>query len=103
MYLSLYNTATDRALRLATTGTGMSRPGPSKQPQSDFARSVFSNNLRGEDAYARHVRYITQFQNMYGAGSVPAVKGKTEMDGLVERHRCVPSYCMYIWGILKGV
>ncbi|KAG9104809.1 hypothetical protein FRC06_009279 [Ceratobasidium sp. 370] len=58
--------------------------------QSDFARSVFRNNLRGEDAYSRHVRYVTQFQNVYGSGSgskVPAKSGRTELDGLIQGHR----------------
>lgn len=64
-------------------------PGGAAQ-QSDYARSVFKNNLGGHDAYSRHVRYITQFQNVYGGGGGSgkvAVKGKTELDGLVEKHR----------------
>ncbi|KAG8740877.1 hypothetical protein FRC10_003792 [Ceratobasidium sp. 414] len=62
----------------------------STSSQSDFARSVFRNNLRGEDAYSRHVRYITQFQNVYGSSSeskAPAKSGRTELDGLVQGHR----------------
>ncbi|CAE6438128.1 unnamed protein product [Rhizoctonia solani] len=57
--------------------------------QSDHARSVFRNNLGGQDAYTRHVRYITQFQNVYnptGSAQVKA-KGRSEMDGLVENHK----------------
>ncbi|QRV90044.1 Folate-sensitive fragile site protein Fra10Ac1 [Ceratobasidium sp. AG-Ba] len=61
---------------------------PASTSQSDFARSVFRNNLRGEDAYSRHIRYVTQFQNIYGGGSKPAVKsGKSELDGLIEQHK----------------
>ncbi|CAE6409656.1 unnamed protein product [Rhizoctonia solani] len=56
--------------------------------QSDHARSVFRNNLGGQDAYSRHVRYVVQFQNVYNPGSSPqVVKGRTEMDGLVEHHK----------------
>ncbi|CAE6450413.1 unnamed protein product [Rhizoctonia solani] len=57
--------------------------------QSDHARSVFRNNLGGQDAYTRHVRYITQFQNVYNsAGSAQVkAKGRSEMDGLVENHK----------------
>ncbi|CAE7144248.1 unnamed protein product [Rhizoctonia solani] len=57
--------------------------------QSDHARSVFRNNLGGQDAYTRHVRYIAQFQNVYNSGGSTQVKGKgrTEMDGLVENHK----------------
>ncbi|KAH7341535.1 folate-sensitive fragile site protein Fra10Ac1-domain-containing protein [Rhizoctonia solani] len=57
--------------------------------QSDHARSVFRNNLGGQDAYTRHVRYINQFQNVYNPGSSTRTnaKGKTELDGLVENHK----------------
>ncbi|KAF8734010.1 Folate-sensitive fragile site protein Fra10Ac1, partial [Rhizoctonia solani] len=57
--------------------------------QSDHARSVFRNNLGGQDAYTRHVRYVTQFQNVYNPSDSTRVqaKGKTEMDGLVEHHK----------------
>lgn len=55
--------------------------------QSEHSRSVFRNNLRGEDAYSRHVRYITQFQNVYGGGSAGKQVKRTEMDGLVEKHK----------------
>ncbi|CAE6460768.1 unnamed protein product [Rhizoctonia solani] len=57
--------------------------------QSDHARSVFRNNLGGQDAYTRHVRYITQFQNVYNPGSSTRTntKGRTELDGLVENHK----------------
>ncbi|CAE6477803.1 unnamed protein product [Rhizoctonia solani] len=56
---------------------------------SDHARSIFRNNLGGQDAYTRHVRYITQFQNVYnpGGSTQGKTKGKTEMDGLVENHK----------------
>ncbi|KAG9089640.1 hypothetical protein FS749_001179 [Ceratobasidium sp. UAMH 11750] len=61
----------------------------STSSQSDFARSVFRNNLRGEDAYSRHVRYVTQFQNVYGSSGskLPAKSGRTELDGLIQGHR----------------
>ncbi|CCO29642.1 Protein FRA10AC1 [Rhizoctonia solani AG-1 IB] len=57
--------------------------------QSDHARSVFRNNLGGQDAYTRHVRYVKQFQNVYNPGGSAQMKakGKTEMDGLVEHHK----------------
>ncbi|KAG8773766.1 hypothetical protein FRC12_002323 [Ceratobasidium sp. 428] len=62
-------------------------PPASTSSQSDFARSAFRNNLRGEDAYSRHVRYVTQFQNVYGGSKVPAKSGKTELDGLIQGHK----------------
>ncbi|KAJ1307778.1 hypothetical protein OPQ81_001864 [Rhizoctonia solani] len=57
--------------------------------QSEHARSVFRNNLGGQDAYTRHVRYITQFRNVYnpGGSSQAMSKGKSEMDGLVKNHK----------------
>ncbi|KDN48719.1 hypothetical protein RSAG8_02706, partial [Rhizoctonia solani AG-8 WAC10335] len=57
--------------------------------QSDHGRSIFRNNLGGQDAYTRHVRYIAQFQNVYNSGgsTQAKAKGRTEMDGLVENHK----------------
>lgn len=77
--------------------TSLMPPSASTSTQSEFARSVFRNNLGGEGAYARHVRYINQFQNVYSKeAKSPAKSGKTELDGLIQGHKyaCVNFYVL---------
>jgi hypothetical protein len=65
------------------------RPGMTSQPaQSEHSRAVFKNNLRGEDAYSRHQRYIRDYEQVYGSGRASgSVQKRTDFDVLKAAHR----------------
>jgi len=58
-------------------------------PQSEHTRSISRNNLRGEDAYLRHKKYIREFADVYGSSSTgdASTSRKTDYDVLKESHK----------------
>ncbi|KZP00584.1 hypothetical protein CALVIDRAFT_524876 [Calocera viscosa TUFC12733] len=69
------------------------KAGPSQPAQSSHAKSVFRNTLRGEDAYARHRRYVREYVDVYqprhgpGPGKGFEQERKTDFDVLKAAHR----------------
>ncbi|KAG8928838.1 hypothetical protein FRC03_010054 [Tulasnella sp. 419] len=62
-------------------------PLPPPPTQSAYSASVFRNNLNGEDAYARHQRYVSSAR-LYGEGkSEVSSSRRTEFEALKEAHQ----------------
>lgn len=62
--------------------------------QSSHAKALFRNNLQGEDAYARHQRYVRDYARFYSSSSGstvsdPAPNRRTDFDVLKAAHKFI--------------
>jgi len=66
-------------------------PLPPPPPQSEHARTVFRNNLDGENAWQRHQRYVrsAQLYNQGAAGSSSQVSRRNDFDALKDAHQFI--------------
>ncbi|CAG8494152.1 3070_t:CDS:2 [Paraglomus brasilianum] len=60
-----------------------------REEQNEYARSVFRDNLKGLDAYARHKKFMRDYVHFYGnrASTSAETVSKTELDILKENHK----------------
>ncbi|KAG9306631.1 hypothetical protein G9A89_004178 [Geosiphon pyriformis] len=70
----------------------------SKEEQGDYAKSVFRDNLKGLNAFARHQKFINDYVLFYGRQNLAEIKNsqlssaeKTELDILKENHQFLRS------------
>ncbi|CAG8630082.1 149_t:CDS:2 [Ambispora gerdemannii] len=68
----------------------------SLKEQSEYAKSVFRDNLKGLDAFARHKKFINDYVRFYGgkrreATTLDSTETKTEFDILKENHKFLRS------------
>ncbi|CAG8466551.1 5500_t:CDS:2 [Ambispora leptoticha] len=63
--------------------------------QSEYAKSVFRDNLKGLDAFTRHKKFINDYVRFYGrkheATTLDSTETKTEFDILKENHKFLRS------------
>ncbi|CAG8620590.1 9605_t:CDS:2 [Paraglomus occultum] len=61
-----------------------------REEQNEYARSIFRDNLKGLDAYARHKKFMRDYVHFYGnrtTTSTAYTVSKTELDILKENHK----------------